>query len=458
MTTANSILSVAASAQPHTGSLGLLQSWQGSVWLMDPDHVNAFLAHVAATNIAAVADIQIAEKRPTWQRQGRTAVVPVSGVLMKSVPSWVRFWGLDATGYDEIGAALSEALADDSIDTINLAVNSPGGQASGNQELADRIRAARTQKRVTATIEDLGASAAYWLAAQAEQVTANPNAFVGSIGVYIVYWDMTAMAEQMGIKVHLIRSGELKGMGVPGAAISDGQIAAMQENIDAIYEDFLAGVAAGRQRSAKDVRSWGTGRVWEAKAALELGLIDAIASGQNNSATSPQTKEIDMDTTPATTTPPAPQSPVSSADATPATPPVDHAAVESQRIGQLTEAFEKTDPAFALEAIKAGWSLTDAKAVRHDRLEAAEQLRRRNSQNKTDDEAVEPVAFVEASDGGGGDFMADAKKLAAERKIAITEAIKQLKAEDPASYERFRATEQRRALRVHGGKAAGRVA
>lgn len=417
-------------------SLGALQAWNGSVWAMERSAAEMLWTSLATRNIAAMAQVEVAESRPAWRREGQTAVIAVSGVLLRSVPSWMRLFGYDATGYDQIATALGEAMADTGIETIRLAINSPGGQVSGNQELADAIRAARQSKRIEATIEDLGASAAYWLAAQAHTIAAGPNAFIGSIGVYTVYWDLTAMAEQKGIKVHLIRAGELKGMGVPGAAISDEQVSAMQENIDAIYEDFVAGVAAGRGKGEALVRTWATGRVWEAKAALEMGLIDKIVTQTHTAST----KETHMETKP--TEQAAEPTQVEAAPA----PSV----AESERIDALTVAFGDRDPAFALEAIRAGWSVTEAKAIRHDRKEAEAKL-------SASDDAGEAMQFTECEPGGSGDFMASARELAADKAITLTEAIRRLRNSDPKAYERFRHGEAQRGLRVKSGGRAGRA-
>src|SRR5690606_13893161 len=78
---------------------------------------------------------------------------------------------------------LGIALADQSIGAILLMIDSPGGEATGINELADTIYAARSRKPIVAYIEGYGASAAYWIASAADLVVIDDTALVGSIGV-----------------------------------------------------------------------------------------------------------------------------------------------------------------------------------------------------------------------------------------------------------------------------------
>ena len=56
----------------------------------------------------------------------------------------------------------------------------------------------------------------YWSASQCTRIYANDMAIVGSIGTYGVVYDSSKMAEDVGIKVHVVRAGEMKGAGVAG--------------------------------------------------------------------------------------------------------------------------------------------------------------------------------------------------------------------------------------------------
>lgn len=170
------------------------------------------------------------------------------------------------------------AAADPEIGSILMVIDSPGGTVSGTQDLADDIASAAAIKPVIAYIEDIGASAAYWAASQATQILAGKTAAVGSIGTYGVVYDMSAAAAMEGVKVHVVRAGDMKGAGVPGTEVTAAQLADYQREVNSLNEFFLAGVAQGRKLSMDQVRSFADGRVWIGQQAVDMGLIDGVST------------------------------------------------------------------------------------------------------------------------------------------------------------------------------------
>ena len=81
---------------------------------------------------------------------------------------------------------VEQAAEDPVVAAILLRVDSPGGTVAGVSDLAEAVYAARKVKPVSAYISDLGASAAYYIASQAQRLYADSDALVGSIGVYSV--------------------------------------------------------------------------------------------------------------------------------------------------------------------------------------------------------------------------------------------------------------------------------
>lgn len=204
------------------------------------------------------------------------ATIPITGTLMKAVPKILRWFGIDATSYKDLQEDLAKANADPVVQAIRLLIDSPGGQVAGVKEAADAI--AGSEKPVFAEVTDLAASAAYWLAAQAKKIAASPNALIGSIGVFSVHTDSSRLAENLGLKVHVVSSGPHKGMGVPGAPITDEQLAAQKELILGMAANFKGDVARGRRRTAEEIDGWATGQVWLAEEAKKRGLIDGITT------------------------------------------------------------------------------------------------------------------------------------------------------------------------------------
>lgn len=207
------------------------------------------------------------------QTAGQVAVISLTGKLMKQRASMGG-----GTSTVEARRDIRAAARDPDVSAILLRIDSPGGTAAGTKELADDIAAAAAKKPVHTYIEDMAASAAYWAASRSTMITANATAIVGSIGTYGVVHDMSGAAAMQGVKVHVIRAGEHKGVGTPGTEITADHLADMQRLVDQLNDHFLEGVAAGRGMNMDAVKALADGRAYLAADALKLGLIDSIGT------------------------------------------------------------------------------------------------------------------------------------------------------------------------------------
>ena len=234
---------------------------------------------------AAVAAV----KSGTWQPQAQADTEADTGAgkyVVVDGLGLLRIEGAMMKGYSKFGGASTVAArqavramaADESIRSIVLSIESPGGTVAGTQELADDVSAANKKKPVYAYIEDLGASAAYWIAASSRRVFANSLAMVGSIGTLAVIEDTSKAAELAGVKVHVISTGEFKGAFTDGTPVTESQLANVQGIVDDINTHFLAAVAEGRGMKMSDVKAAATGQLYMAKDAKKLGLIDSVES------------------------------------------------------------------------------------------------------------------------------------------------------------------------------------
>jgi signal peptide peptidase SppA len=355
------------------------------------------------------------------------AKIKISGVLLKSVPGWLRLWGFNITGYDEITEQIEEAVNDSKISAIELIVSSPGGTVAGVTEAADAIYNARKIKPVTAVVEDLSASGAYWLTSQAQSISAGRVAEIGSIGVYSVYYDWTGWEEKAGIKAVVIRSGEHKGMGMD--TITDNQKAAVQEIIDALAEQFVSSVAAGRGTNSETIKKLATGQLWVAEKARELGLIDTVTVKENNNnqntgdsvmANETETKQNEDEIK-------------AKVDAAAEEAKKTTAAEEKKRLADLKAAFPK-DLEFAIEQFEAGASLIEAKAAYVEVLQ-----KKIDEKEKEETDGADALATGDsAGDGDGEDFITLGKKKAKEEGIPLGQAYKKLAKERPELHKAYK--------------------
>lgn len=204
------------------------------------------------------------------------ATIPIYGVIAPHASQVNGSSQPRGTSIDEIQRNLASALRDEDVRGIMLEIGSPGGSAEGVVELADDIYTARDIKPIYATTSSLAASAAYFLGSQAEKFFATRGGEVGSIGVYNVLVDDTALIHNEGYKIEVIKAGAHKGTGMTGTPFSEEQKAEIQRGVDSIYDLFVEAVARGRNLSEEEARALADGRMHIASEALSLGLIDEV--------------------------------------------------------------------------------------------------------------------------------------------------------------------------------------
>lgn len=208
---------------------------------------------------------------------GAVAVLPLYGIIAKRASSFQSVSSPSGTGVDAFTQMFRKALADPEVASILIEVDSPGGTADMVQELADEIRGARGRKPIVAIANTMAASAAYWIASQADEIVVTPSGRVGSIGVYAAHEDLSGALEQEGVKVTLISAGKFKTEGNPFEPLSEEARVHFQEMVDECYASFLSSVAKGRGVTADDVKAnFGEGRMVSAKAAVTAGMADKV--------------------------------------------------------------------------------------------------------------------------------------------------------------------------------------
>jgi HK97 family phage prohead protease len=205
------------------------------------------------------------------------AVIPVYGVIAQRMSMFDDISG--GTSCEAISKSLKVALADETVGTIVLDIDSPGGTVTGVPELAAEIYAARGKKPIIAVANGMAASAAYWIASAADRIVVTPSGEVGSIGVYTSHQDVSAMLEKEGVKITFIQAGKYKTDGNPYEPLSDEAKADIQDGVDKFYGMFTRGVAGGRGVSLETVLSdFGQGRMLLAEDAVAAGMADQIAT------------------------------------------------------------------------------------------------------------------------------------------------------------------------------------
>ena len=218
-----------------------------------------------------VLDQYTAADQVTATRSGDgLARVPILGELV-SGPSRLKF--ARSTDLISLTEVFQELADDQNVSRVLLEVNSGGGGSEGVEQAAEALRELAEVKPVYASVQFLCASAAYWITSQANRIYATRASRVGGIGVFTTVADTTGANQQQGIKLHVVRSGQFKGIG-QGEVTSD-HVAEKQAMVDELASIFVEEASNGRNRN---LRSIADGRVYFAEKAARLGLIDAVGN------------------------------------------------------------------------------------------------------------------------------------------------------------------------------------
>ena len=134
------------------------------------------------------------------------AVIPVHGLLLNRFGDSYGY----VTGYTFIRRQRDLAMADPDVKLVIYDVNSGGGEAAGNFELAQESFDMRGTKPTFAIVNSNCYSAAYAFASSADKIYVTPSGGAGSIGVVATHFDVSKMLDNYGIKVTFIHAGEHK--------------------------------------------------------------------------------------------------------------------------------------------------------------------------------------------------------------------------------------------------------
>lgn len=203
------------------------------------------------------------------------AVINISGAITKHDQEC----GPD--GMSSKASILQECYHNENIKGIIIKIDSGGGEGNGMRLLCENL--SNRNKPVVAFIDDFACSAAYGIASNADVVIANSaQARIGSIGTYLTIADYSKQLEMKGIKLIEVYATASKDKNQEYFQALKGNMEPLKKIADHFNETFLKMIETNRGDKLTSDRSvWGTGKVFFAEEAQELGLIDGIDTFNN---------------------------------------------------------------------------------------------------------------------------------------------------------------------------------
>ncbi len=176
---------------------------------------------------------------------------------------------------------IEELMSDNNNRGLILFVDSPGGGVYESDELYLKLKEYKqqTQRPVYAVMGSMAASGGYYISAAADKIVANRNTWTGSIGVTLgTLYDISELLEKYGVRTVTITAGSNKAMGSVVEPLTAEQQEIFQSLVDDAYDQFTGIVSEERGIDIEAVKGIADGRIYTAKQARELGLVDMIGT------------------------------------------------------------------------------------------------------------------------------------------------------------------------------------
>ncbi len=165
------------------------------------------------------------------------------------------------------------------VTAVALEINSPGGSPVQSALIGNRIQSLSKQFKVPVYVfcEDVAASGGYWLACAGDEIYADENSIIGSIGVISMGFGFPKLLQKIGVESRVHTAGESKSTNNPFKPEKPEDVAKLKSILGEMHESFKAMVRTrrGDRLKGRDKELF-TGAYWTGKAALALGLIDGL--------------------------------------------------------------------------------------------------------------------------------------------------------------------------------------
>jgi protease-4 len=167
-------------------------------------------------------------------------------------------------------------IEDSQAAAVLITINSPGGTTSGSERLFDAIRRLSAKKPTVAVVGDLAASGGYVAALGADQIVAQGNSLVGSIGVLFQFPNFSKVLDTIGVSVETVKSSPLKASPNGFEPTTPEARAALASLVEDSYAWFKTLVKQRRAMTDQQLAAVVDGRVFTGRQGVDLRLVDRL--------------------------------------------------------------------------------------------------------------------------------------------------------------------------------------
>ncbi len=176
---------------------------------------------------------------------------------------------------------INEIAENDDVKAVVLRVNSGGGSAYASEQIWHAMTLLKKKGLpVIVSMGDYAASGGYYISCMADSIFAEPTTLTGSIGIFGLIPNMSGLTQKVGLTYDDVKTNEyaLFMQDATLGTMTEAERQQMQAAIERGYDLFTRRCAQGRDLTQDSIKVIGEGRVWTGKRALEIGLVDRLAS------------------------------------------------------------------------------------------------------------------------------------------------------------------------------------
>jgi protease-4 len=184
-------------------------------------------------------------------------------------------------GADTLAGQLRDARFDESVKTVVLRIDSPGGSVFASEVVRREVAELKAEgKPVVASMSTLAASGGYYIAMDADRIVASPATLTGSIGIFVMFPTFQRSLERVGVHFDGVGTTALSGEFSPVRPMGEQTRDILQQSIEHEYQRFIGMVARSRKQDVAAIDAIAQGRVWSGADAKRLGLVDELGDSR----------------------------------------------------------------------------------------------------------------------------------------------------------------------------------
>jgi len=207
----------------------------------------------------------------------KIAVVYETGEIVTGKSSSAGPLSMKTQGSTTISRILRKVADDADIKAVVVRIDGPGGSATASDLIWQETMRLKEKKPVVSSMSSVAASGTYFTAVPGTKIFAEPGTITGSIGVIGGKLVTQTMFRKLGITTEFIGRGKLSGVELDRPFTAD-ERKVLVELVEECYQDFKGKVAKCRNMPIEKVAELAEGRVYSARQAKKLGLVDELGT------------------------------------------------------------------------------------------------------------------------------------------------------------------------------------